>query len=46
MASSVSDWFSFAHSHLPIEPSGPGMPVFICEVSARMPPSRSASIPI
>jgi hypothetical protein len=45
-ASSVSAWLRFAHCHFPIEPSGPGIPVFICAVIARMPPSRRASQPI
>src|SRR5215216_3430707 len=45
-ARSVSFWLSIAHSHLAIEPSGPGIPTFICWVSARSDPRRNASTPI
>ena len=46
VASSVSSWLRSAHSHFAIEPSGPGIPVFIVSVRARIAPSRSASEPI
>ena len=40
-ASSVSPWLTSAHSHLPSEPSGPGSPDFIVDVSPRKASSRS-----
>ena len=45
-ASSVSVWWVEDHWSFAIDPSGPGMPTFIVEVSALSAPMRRPSMPI